>query len=321
MNILDAVKNPYNMKEYVQHIPYNQKKCLKCVKLLETKNSTIYEYGDYIVKRKKTTKDVKIIGRTTIAIISPIIESVIGTYLTEFYDDCKHITKYNSSWFHDKYIYIEMEKLDGNMEDFITKYMSYTKFEEMMFQISCTLKFLQLHEICHQDLNQKNIMWKKTHYTEDYFVYKIQGKTYYVKNNGFMFKLIDLDFSCMYQRNLNIISEHILSEEFDKTHNISCGFKESYDSIFTMTVVWDLLIRMTDKEKNSYKIGILRKCRGFVNNMCNIYTGITVRPLTTILNKRPPHKYNSLSGDILSCFSYYKEFPGSSKTYKTICNF
>ena len=99
-------------------------------------------------------------------------------------------------------LYILMEYINnGDLSDFIYKNnLNEYQLKNILFQVLYILYFIQdfFPNFKHNDMKTNNILIEKIYIKQKYIRYIIDDKIYYLKNIGYIIKLWDFDFSCIY---------------------------------------------------------------------------------------------------------------------------
>ena len=161
----------------------------------------------------------------------------------------------------DNWVYDTYEN-DGDIKDW--------EWKNIVFQLTYTLAVLQhYYKMMHNDCHCGNILIDNTITPGGYFVYKIKGKTYYIKNNGIIPKLWDFEFSMIYSNSIpdfypnkfivgrfehdrkthkTIVPAHKTRQHSDdgstdeSTINVPYNYNEFYDLHYFLTTLLDLFI-------------------------------------------------------------------------------
>jgi hypothetical protein len=86
-----------------------------------------------------------------------------------------------------------MEYADGDLEKWVKEAHTEEEWLSMIFQFITGVHTIQKYlKGFHSDLKPKNIFFKKISNGKDnYFEYKVNNKSYYIKNTGYLFMLAD----------------------------------------------------------------------------------------------------------------------------------
>lgn len=246
-----------------------------------------------------------------------IIASLVGNEYEKGH--CIHFSSMRSFHVCDNTSYTVMDKIKGmNLISFCTEQESTAKniIYEIFMQVLCTIAFYQeKFSIVHYDLHGGNIMIEKISENDmfngvnlkgvDYFHYKIKDKNIYIRNIGYIIKIIDFGLAIKWGKPL-ISSKDRFTEYtyvYDNVPNMQ------YDSYFVANIfrVITLHIFKNDylQERRLKKILDSVSFEGDINNP---------RPSNT-----DPHVYdNSLTAyEALETV----KIPGSNSNILTVCSF
>ena len=143
--------------------------------------------------------------------------------------------------------------------------ISSEKWVNIVFQITYTIAIMQhYYKMMHNDCHYGNILIDDSVKPEGYFVYTINNKTFYMKNNSIVAKLWDFEYSMVYSNKIpecysnkyitgsydydkinhkTIIDNSKLSESIDITDlNVPYNYNEVYDIHYFLTSLLDLYI-------------------------------------------------------------------------------
>lgn len=134
------------------------------------------------------------------------------------------------------------------------------EWKVLVFQIVYTLAVIQKkYKLMHNDMHYGNILIDTSIKKGGYFVYNINSKTYYIKNNGFIPKLFDFEFAMSYSDKIpDFYPNKFIIGKYDydrKTHttkklksdmssdfNVPYNYNEIYDLHYFLTSLLDLYI-------------------------------------------------------------------------------
>lgn len=153
----------------------------------------------------------------------------------------------------DKWIFDVYEN-DENISD--------EQWKSLVFQLVYTISIIQkYYRMMHNDFHYGNILIDNSIAAKGYFVYEINNKKYYIKNNGVIPKLWDFEFSMVYSDKIQgcYPNKFITGPyEYDKkTHttlidnrekdehddnNVPYNYNEVYDVHYFLTSLLDLYI-------------------------------------------------------------------------------
>ena len=162
--------------------------------------------------------------------------------------------------------FIEGESLDTWVYN--SNEISDKQWKIIVFQLIYTILIMQkLYKLNHNDFHYGNILMDTSIKPENYFVYKIDSKLYYIPNTGIIPKLFDFEFAMVYSskipntypnkfilENYNYdIKKHVAtlkddlqdSDESDSDsdfNNVPYNFSEFYDLHYFLTSLLDLYI-------------------------------------------------------------------------------
>ena len=128
----------------------------------------------------------------------------------------------------------------------------------MIFQLLYTIYIFQYkYKLLHNDFHYGNILIDDNIKAEGYFIYKIFGKTYYLKNFGIIPKLWDFEFCMCYSDNIKSLypNKYIIGtsnynkktfstnlNSIDKDFHVPLNYNEVYDSHYLLTSLLKLYI-------------------------------------------------------------------------------
>ena len=139
------------------------------------------------------------------------------------------------------------------------------QWKNIVFQLIYTISIIQhYYRMMHNDFHYGNILIDDSLTPGGYFVYKIRGKTYYIKNTGVIPKLWDFEFCMVYSNKIpeaypnkfiigpyeydkkthkTIIDPNRLDESEDTDDlNVPYNYNEVYDVHYFLTSLLDLYI-------------------------------------------------------------------------------
>lgn len=157
------------------------------------------------------------------------------------------------------------EYIDGlSLEEWVYKQtkknieISPTTWLSMIFQLLYTIFIFQhKYKLLHNDFHYGNILIDDNIKKEGYFIYKIFGKTYYLKNFGVIPKLWDFEFCMCYSDNIKSLypNKYIIGSSdynkktfstninsVDKNFHVPLNYNEVYDSHYLLTSLLKLYI-------------------------------------------------------------------------------
>ena len=115
-------------------------------------------------------------------------------------------------------------------------------WKSIIFQVLYTLYVLQKkYEFVHSDLAYTNILVDATEYTEDYFVYRINNTSFYIKNNNVLPLLWDFESSNLYKKTKNCYFNTFLPT-LNHGDDIPQEFDEFYDMHYFLQSLLELKI-------------------------------------------------------------------------------
>lgn len=160
--------------------------------------------------------------------------------------------------------FIEGNSLDNWVYDWIEEGNEITdeEWKILVFQIVYTLAIMQKkYKLMHNDMHYGNILIDTSIKKGGYFVYNINSKTYYMKNNGFIPKLFDFEFAmsysdkipdfypnkfiigkCDYDRTTHVTKNVQVDSDNSTEFNVPCNYNEVYDLHYFLTSLLDLYI-------------------------------------------------------------------------------
>jgi hypothetical protein len=147
---------------------------------------------------------------------------------------------------------IIMEYADGDLSSIIGKIDDSETIKNIYFQIILGILIMQkVLFINHTDLHLKNIFYKKIHQKIKYFEYKINNKSFYLPNLGYLIMIAD------FGRSKKLSSEEIKSDN-NKDYNdfISLILIENIYATFYMKqpeLINKILIELAKSDVNIYK--------------------------------------------------------------------
>ena len=239
-------------------------------------------------------------------------EILISSIISDHYDSrkkfCINFGSYKSIFFclsGDEYeSYMIMEKITNNIEE--NPITSFHCARNFLLQTLLTVKCANLLEINHNDLHNKNIMYKVIGEEDKYknkriknythFQYNINGEKYYIQNNGVLFKLLDFDFSSKFKNKTpGVFRDDILKDEY-LDYNITNKFQESYDIFMALSSLWESIN--------------IPKFRKLCENILYYYTDTNFYGIENS-ESRPSAEYSNMNiDDIFKVFfKDYKEKP------------
>ena len=137
-----------------------------------------------------------------------------------------------------------------------------TQWKYIVFQLIYTLAIIQhYYRMMHNDFHYGNILIDTNIKPSGYFVYEINGISYYIKNTGIIPKIWDFEFSMIYSNKIpdsypnkfiigsyhydrkshkTILTEEELKE--DERQNVPYNYNEVYDLHYFLTSLLDLHI-------------------------------------------------------------------------------
>jgi hypothetical protein len=143
------------------------------------------------------------------------------------------------------------------------KSISDEQWKILVFQLIYTIAVIQKHyKMMHNDFHYGNILVDNTIESGGYYVYEINGKTYYLKNTGIIPKLWDFEFCMTYSNKISdsYPNKFIVGKyDYDRTHhmtlnadkqsdddsddfNVPFNYNEVYDLHYFLTSLLDLYI-------------------------------------------------------------------------------
>jgi predicted DNA-binding protein len=292
----------------------------------------IREIINDIIKFEKVTKFVikkvdnihAYVGRKdnkTIVASKEVTEILISSFISKLYkgvkEYCIHCSLYEGYFFCGKKNnisgHIIMEKLDGNMYNFMDKFgKNENMFKVFLFQIIFSLRLLAKYKIVHTDLHTNNIMYinvnDDTYFGEkrlndfEFFRYSHGRDEYYVPNIGVIFKIFDLDFASKYS-NPKILMSLVLNKVYEKQYEIYSGWHSSYDFLYSMYVINRVFNVQNLQNTKSYKF-----FSKFINNVYNHTYGTTDFAEINLLDGRPKQMYSGMEMSWNKIFSHFEEF-------------
>ncbi len=132
---------------------------------------------------KEIYREVNILDR-----VKNIIDKDICPNFIYYYDFFKSKDKENNTIMN-----IIMEYANGDLEKWIEESHNEEDWLSLIFQFIIGVHVIQKYlKGFHSDLKPKNIFYKKIKNGKDnYFKYKVNNKSYYIKNTGYLFMLAD----------------------------------------------------------------------------------------------------------------------------------
>jgi hypothetical protein len=113
-------------------------------------------------------------------------------------------------------------------------------WKSIIFQVLYTLYVLQKkYEFVHSDLAYTNVLVDTTDYMEDYFIYRVKNKSFYIKNNGILPLLWDFESSNVYKKTKNCYFNTFLPSYNDE-NDIPQQFDEVYDTHYFLQSLLEL---------------------------------------------------------------------------------
>jgi serine/threonine protein kinase len=151
-----------------------------------------------------------------------------------------------------------MEKVDGNLNKWLTKHHDVKEWESLIFQMLCGLYVMQEHsKTFHDDLKPKNILFIKILNKQKYFHYKIKNNSYYLPFQNYIFIIAD------FGRAKSVLLNHGAKEYNEYIKKNICDNKDFYElknlygriavSYFIKTFNQDEIFNIARKNKGFYK--------------------------------------------------------------------
>lgn len=145
------------------------------------------------------------------------------------------------------------------------KKISDTQWKVLVFQLLYTIAVMQHHyKLMHNDFHYGNILIDNSITPGGYYVYEIDGKTYYLKNEGMIPKIWDFEFSMSFNSKMEknyhnkfITGPYIFDRTLQRTvidieeakkklspqaNNVPYNFNKVYDVHYFLTSLLDLYI-------------------------------------------------------------------------------
>jgi hypothetical protein len=171
-----------------------------------------------------------------------VLDTHISPHIAHYYG----VSQVNNSAAAFDFLHLrKRQELRKNTIMLITKYMkdgdlfmwsnknkeaSVTVWKCIIFQVLSTLWILQdKYKFVHSDLAYTNVLVDTTDYTEDYYLYRINNKNFYIKNNNILPLLWDFESSCVYKK-----TKHCYFNELLPTLNHENDIPQQFDPFYDM---------------------------------------------------------------------------------------
>jgi len=218
----------------------------------KNKNEIQLKYISKIIKLNKQTKlDLKIQEKLTNLINKcPHFPILYGYYICNKIKEIDSYNKINSKEIlikdnknifgeiiqNKKYLITFSELANGDLKIFLKKKLTEKIILNILCQIILSLIFYnQETKKIHNDIHEGNFLYYKIK-KGGYFHYKIYGKDYYLENIGYLWIIIDYEYSEKISNNISYIFDY--SKIFNlfiikrKRYNIDNKIEEIYNKIF-----------------------------------------------------------------------------------------
>lgn len=185
-------------------------------------------FSDKIISKGISPNIVYYFSSVECNLNSPLIKSLKEYKQLEKYKGDKALKTKSIVMIFAEYIKgISLAKFCENIET--GKIVKSSSIASLLFQLLYTLFVLQMKfNFMHNDLHGENVLLKKTKGKKNsYWIYKLNGITYYIPDNGYQVKLWDFDFSKTFKGTV-IKNSKVDSNEYND-YGIYNNFNYAYD--------------------------------------------------------------------------------------------